>query len=36
VPTLIFVGRDGEVSAVTRGYTSEAGIRLRLWWAQRF
>lgn len=36
VPTLIVVDGGGEVSAVTRGYTSEAGIRLRLWWAQRF
>jgi thiol-disulfide isomerase/thioredoxin len=35
VPTLIFVGRDGRVRAVTQGYTSEAGIRLRLWWAGR-
>jgi thiol-disulfide isomerase/thioredoxin len=36
VPTLIFVDRAGEVRAVTRGYTSELGIRLRLWWAGRF
>lgn len=35
VPTLIFVDRAGEVSAVTQGYTSEIGIRLRLWWAGR-
>jgi thiol-disulfide isomerase/thioredoxin len=35
VPTLIFVGRSGEVRAVTQGYTSEIGIRLRLWWAGR-
>lgn len=36
VPTLFVVDRGGEVRAVTRGYTSAAGIRLRLWWAQRF
>ncbi len=35
VPTLIFVDRAGEVRAVTQGYTSEIGIRLRLWWAGR-
>lgn len=35
VPTLIFVDRAGEVRAVTRGYTSEVGIRLRLWWTGR-
>ena len=35
VPTLIFVDRAGEVRSVTQGYTSEIGIRLRLWWANR-
>jgi len=35
VPTLIFVDRAGRVRAVTQGYTSEIGIRLRLWWARR-
>jgi thiol-disulfide isomerase/thioredoxin len=35
VPTLIFVDRAGEVHAVTQGFTSEVGIRLRLWWAGR-
>jgi thiol-disulfide isomerase/thioredoxin len=35
VPTLIFVDRTGRVCAVTQGYTSEIGIRLRLWWAGR-
>ena len=35
VPTLIFVDRAGEVRSVTQGYTSEIGIRLRLWWAGR-
>jgi thiol-disulfide isomerase/thioredoxin len=36
VPTLIFVDRTGAVRSVTRGYTTELGIRARLWWAQRF
>lgn len=35
VPTLIFVDRTGHVRAATQGYTSEIGIRLRLWWAGR-
>ena len=35
VPTLIFVDRSGRVSSVTRGYTTELGIRARLWWARR-
>jgi len=35
VPTLIFVDGNGQVRAVTQGYTSEAGMRLRLWWARR-
>jgi thiol-disulfide isomerase/thioredoxin len=34
VPTLIFVDRAGQVRAVTQGYTTEIGIRLRLWWAE--
>lgn len=36
VPTLLFVDRGGTIRAVTQGYTSEVGIRLRLWWARRF
>jgi len=32
VPMLLFVDRSGVVRAVTRGYTTEPGIRLRLWW----
>lgn len=35
VPMLLFVGPRGDIRWVTRGYTSEAGIRARLWWAQR-
>lgn len=36
VPTLIFVDRHGTVRSVTQGYTTELGIRARLWWARRF
>jgi thiol-disulfide isomerase/thioredoxin len=36
VPTLIFVDRRGTVRSVTQGYTSEFGIRARLWWTRRF
>jgi len=35
VPTLIFVDRAGQVRAATQGYTSEIGMRLRLWWTRR-
>ncbi|MDZ7653295.1 MAG: redoxin family protein [Burkholderiaceae bacterium] len=35
VPTLIFVDRRGVVHSVTQGYTTELGIRARLWWARR-
>ncbi len=35
VPTLIFVDRQGVVRSVTQGYTTELGIRVRLWWARR-
>jgi thiol-disulfide isomerase/thioredoxin len=35
VPTLIFVDRQGVVRSVTQGYTTERGIRTRLWWARR-
>jgi hypothetical protein len=35
VPTPSLVGRRRQVRAATQGYTSEIGIRLRLWWAGR-
>lgn len=36
VPTLIFVDRRGTIRSVTQGYTTELGIRARLWWTRRF
>jgi len=35
VPTLIFVDRHGQVRSVTQGFTTEWGMRARLWWARR-
>jgi len=35
VPMLLFVDPRGEIRWVTRGYTSETGIRARLWLAKR-
>lgn len=35
VPTLIFVDRNGYVRSVTQGFTTEWGMRARLWWARR-
>jgi thiol-disulfide isomerase/thioredoxin len=35
VPALVIVGADGNVRSVSLGYTSEPGLRLRLWWAAR-
>lgn len=33
VPAFVVIDRDGVISSVSTGYTSEAGMRLRLWWA---
>lgn len=33
VPDMIIVSPNGEISSVSLGYTSELGLRLRLWWA---
>lgn len=33
VPAFVVLGRDGRIRYATVGYTSEWGIRLRLWWA---
>jgi thiol-disulfide isomerase/thioredoxin len=34
VPALVVIGPEGEMRAVAVGYTTEIGMRLRLWWAQ--
>ena len=35
VPALFFVDGDGAIRNATTGFTTEAGIRLRLWWLGR-
>lgn len=35
VPAFVIIAPDGNIRAATLGYTSEIGLRLRLWWAQR-
>ncbi|PKM44633.1 MAG: protein disulfide oxidoreductase [Gammaproteobacteria bacterium HGW-Gammaproteobacteria-1] len=32
VPAVFVLDGDGEIRFVTRGYTTELGLRLRLWW----
>jgi len=32
VPTSVVIGADGEIRFVEVGYTTEAGLRMRLWW----
>ncbi len=32
VPALFFVDRSGRIRTATTGFTTEPGIRLRLWW----
>lgn len=34
VPALVVIGPDGELRGVAVGYTTEIGMRLRLWWAR--
>ena len=33
VPTSVFIDADGMIRSVSVGYTSETGMRVRLWWA---
>ncbi|MDO5693350.1 MAG: protein disulfide oxidoreductase [Pseudomonadota bacterium] len=33
VPAFVVIGGDGRIRATSVGYTSEIGMRLRLWWA---
>lgn len=35
VPAFVIIGPDGQIRSVAMGYTSELGLRLRLWWASR-
>jgi thiol-disulfide isomerase/thioredoxin len=34
VPATFIVGRDGQIAYAGMGYSSEIGLRLRLWWAR--
>lgn len=34
-PSFAIIAPDGEIRFVAMGYTSEIGLRLRLWWASR-
>ncbi len=36
VPALVVIDREGRIRSVATGYTTEWGMRLRLWWAERF
>jgi len=36
VPASFFVDASGEIQFIEKGYTSEAGLRLRLWWLSYF
>jgi thiol-disulfide isomerase/thioredoxin len=36
VPAFVVVDAQGQLRAPTAGYTSEIGMRLRLWWARLF
>lgn len=36
VPAFVIIDATGQVRFVELGYTSQAGIRLRLWWAEHF
>lgn len=35
VPAFVIIDPAGNISTITSGYTSELGLRLRLWWAAR-
>lgn len=34
VPTSIIIDKDGHISFIETGFSSETGLRLRLWWLQ--
>ena len=35
VPAFVVIDPSGEIRSISLGYTSEIGLRLRLWWASR-
>lgn len=35
VPAFVIIDPDGNIASLSSGYTSELGLRLRLWWATR-
>jgi thiol-disulfide isomerase/thioredoxin len=36
VPAFVVIDRNGIIRSVSTGYTSEIGMRVRLWWADHF
>lgn len=36
VPTSLFIDAEGEIRFIEQGYTSEWGMRIRLWWLEIF
>jgi thiol-disulfide isomerase/thioredoxin len=36
VPAFVVIGADGRIRSVSTGYTTELGMRARLWWADTF
>lgn len=36
VPAFVVIDRNGTIRSISTGYTSELGMRLRLWWVDRF
>lgn len=36
VPSFVILGKNGQIVSTQMGYTSELGMRWRLWWAGRF
>lgn len=36
VPAFVVIDHRGVIRSVSTGYTTELGMRLRLWWAERF
>lgn len=36
VPASFFIDENGVIQMIERGYTTELGLRLRMWWLQNF